>query len=165
MPPERLREEDVTFFAVRHEGRLAAVGALKSLTDKDGELKSMRASPAFRGKGAGRALLEHLIAEARARGLGWLVWKRAEPRSSPTRGVFTNATAFRNARRSMATPLTISAFVWSANCDHNPARICNRRACLGRCAGRLRPARSKPFRTLGGPIADHRGGCRWHARG
>lgn len=72
MPPERLREEDVTFFAVRHEGRLAAVGALKSLTDKDGELKSMRASPAFRGKGAGRALLEHLIAEARARGLGWL---------------------------------------------------------------------------------------------
>ena len=32
----------------------------------------MRAAPEYRGKGAGRALLEHLIAEARARGLVWL---------------------------------------------------------------------------------------------
>lgn len=72
MPPERLREEDVTFYAVRSGGELAAVGALKALGDGLGELKSMRASPEFRGKGAGRALLEHLIAEARGRGYRWL---------------------------------------------------------------------------------------------
>lgn len=72
MPPERLRENDVTFFAVRSEGKLAAVGALKALDHKRGELKSMRASPEFRGQGAGRALLEHLIAEAKARGYTWL---------------------------------------------------------------------------------------------
>jgi len=72
MPPERLREDDVTFYAVREDGVLAAVGALKALSDNRGELKSMRASPDFRGRGAGRALLEHLIAEARSRGYNWL---------------------------------------------------------------------------------------------
>lgn len=72
MPAERLREDDVTFFAVREGDQLAAVGALKALSATKGELKSMRAAPAFRGKGAGRALLEHLIAEARARGYCWL---------------------------------------------------------------------------------------------
>ena len=72
LPAERLRDEDVTFFAVRQDGVLAAIGALKALGDRRGELKSMRASPDFRGKGAGRALLEHLIAEARARAIHWL---------------------------------------------------------------------------------------------
>ncbi|MEO0417890.1 MAG: GNAT family N-acetyltransferase [Pseudomonadota bacterium] len=72
MPPERLREDDVTFYVVREDGVLAAVGALKALSDSRGELKSMRASPDFRGRGAGRALLEHLIAEARSRGYNWL---------------------------------------------------------------------------------------------
>lgn len=72
MPPERLREADVSFYSVWEGDRLAAVGALKDLGDGRGELKSMRASPAFRGKGAGEALLVHLIAEAEARGYSWL---------------------------------------------------------------------------------------------
>lgn len=72
LPPERLRADDVTFFAVRDSGALAAVGALKELGDARGELKAMRATETFRGKGAGRALLDHLIGEARARGCTWL---------------------------------------------------------------------------------------------
>jgi putative acetyltransferase len=72
LPPERLRVPEVTFFAVREGETLAAVGALKELGGGRGELKSMRAAPAFRGKGAGRALLDHLMAEARARGYTWL---------------------------------------------------------------------------------------------
>ncbi len=72
MPAERLRADDVTFYAVRAGERLAAVGALKSLGSDRGELKSMRATPEFRGKGAGAALLMHLIDEARARGYTWL---------------------------------------------------------------------------------------------
>lgn len=72
MPPERLREEDVTFYTVRKGGVLAAVGAIKALGDALGELKSMRAAPEFRGRGAGRALLEHLIAQAQQRGYRWL---------------------------------------------------------------------------------------------
>ncbi|MEE4339595.1 GNAT family N-acetyltransferase [Erythrobacter sp.] len=72
LPPEKLRAPDVTFYALRDGDRLAAVGALKVLGEGRGELKSMRAAPDYRGRGAGRALLEHLIAEARTRGLIWL---------------------------------------------------------------------------------------------
>ena len=72
LPAEKLREPDVTFFAARDRGQLAAVGALKQLDAKRGELKAMRADPAFRGKGVGEAMLLHLIAEARRRGYEWL---------------------------------------------------------------------------------------------
>ena len=68
MPIERLRQPDVTFYAAWHENRLAACGALKQLDPAHGELKSMRAHPDYRGRGAGRAILLHLLAEARARG-------------------------------------------------------------------------------------------------
>jgi len=79
MPPERLREPDVSFFAVRDGAALAAVGALKELGDGRGELKSMRASPAFRGQGAGEALLIFLIEEAKARGYTWLGLETGRP--------------------------------------------------------------------------------------
>lgn len=72
VPAERLRADDVAFYAVRAGDHLAAVGALKSLGDDRGELKSMRAAPEFRGKGAGAALLLHLIEESRTRGYTWL---------------------------------------------------------------------------------------------
>ena len=68
MPAERLRSPDVTFFAARVAGELAAVGALRDLGNGTGEVKSMRAAEAWRGRGAGRAILRHLLAEARARG-------------------------------------------------------------------------------------------------
>ena len=72
MPVERLREPDVTFYSAWDGERLAAVGALKDLGDGRGELKSMRAAPEYRGRGAGEAILRHLLAEARARGYSWL---------------------------------------------------------------------------------------------
>jgi len=72
MPIERLRQPDVTFYSAWDSDTLAAVGALKHLDDERGELKSMRAAPEYRGKGAGKAMLEHLMAEARNRGYGWL---------------------------------------------------------------------------------------------
>lgn len=68
MPIERLRAPDVTFFTAWDGDRLAACGAIKQLDARHGELKSMRADPAYRGKGAGRAVLDHLLAVARARG-------------------------------------------------------------------------------------------------
>ena len=72
LPLERLREPDVTFWSAWDGERLAAVGALKDLGVGRGELKSMRAAPEYRGKGAGEAILLHLLAEARARGYSWL---------------------------------------------------------------------------------------------
>jgi len=68
MPIERLRADDVTFYAARDETALAGCGALKHLDDGHGELKSMRADPAYRRLGVGKAILLHLLAEAQMRG-------------------------------------------------------------------------------------------------
>ena len=72
LPLERLREPDVAFWSAWDGERLAAVGALKELGAGRGELKSMRAAPEYRGKGAGEAILLHLMSEARERGYTWL---------------------------------------------------------------------------------------------
>lgn len=68
MPIERLRAPDVTFYSMWRGVDLAGCGALKQLDDHHGEIKSMRADPAWRGKGIGKAILLHLLTEARARG-------------------------------------------------------------------------------------------------
>lgn len=79
MPIERLRAPDVTFYSAWDGPALAACGALKQLDASHGELKSMRADPAYRGKGAGRAILLHLITVARQRGYGRLSLETGTP--------------------------------------------------------------------------------------
>ena len=79
MPAERLAEPDVTFFSAWDGDTLASLGALKELDPTRGELKSMRAAPAYRGKGAGQAILRHLIAEAERRGYTWLGLETGRP--------------------------------------------------------------------------------------
>jgi putative acetyltransferase len=69
----------VTFYSAWTGDTLAAVGAIKQLDATRGELKSMRAAPAFRGRGAGRAILEHLMAEADRRGYTWLGLETGRP--------------------------------------------------------------------------------------
>ena len=66
---DRLRQPGVTFWSAWVGDDLAGCGALKVLDGQRGELKSMRVADAFLGRGIGRAMLEHLTAEARARGL------------------------------------------------------------------------------------------------
>lgn len=63
-----LRSPDLTFWTAWDHDDLVGCGALKDLGDGHGELKSMRVADAFRGRGAGAAILQHLIGEARARG-------------------------------------------------------------------------------------------------
>lgn len=79
LPAERLRAPEVSFFAAWDGSALAAVGALKELASDRGELKSMRAAPAYRGKGAGEAILRHLMAEAEARGYRWVGLETGRP--------------------------------------------------------------------------------------
>lgn len=79
LPAERLRAPEVAFFAAWDGQELAAVGALKELAPDRGELKSMRAAPAYRGKGAGEAILRHLMAEAEARGYRWVGLETGRP--------------------------------------------------------------------------------------
>jgi putative acetyltransferase len=64
-----LREPDLTFWSVWVGAEIAGCGALKRIDALRGELKSMRVADAFLGRGVGKALLAHLIAEARARGM------------------------------------------------------------------------------------------------
>lgn len=80
--------------------QIVAVGALKDLGDGTGELKSMRTHPDHLRQGAAAAMLDHLIAVARQRGMRRL---SLETGSGPafeaalalyrTRG-FTNGEAF-----------------------------------------------------------------------
>lgn len=66
----RLKAADITFWSVRDssDGTLLGCGALKQLDAEHGEVKSMRTPQAARRRGAGRAVLERILAEARARG-------------------------------------------------------------------------------------------------
>ena len=66
---DALRAPDVTFWSAWIDGELAGCGALKRIDDARGEIKSMRVADAFLGRGVGRATLEHIITEARARGM------------------------------------------------------------------------------------------------
>jgi len=63
-----LQHPDVTFWALADGDQLLGCVALKQLDARHGELKSMRTDAAARGRGLGRLLLQHVVAEARARG-------------------------------------------------------------------------------------------------
>lgn len=51
-----------------HEGRICGLGSLKSINEEIGEIKRMYVDPAFRRIGAGRAILEGLLLEAKKAG-------------------------------------------------------------------------------------------------
>ena len=70
LPLDSLRHPAIQFYSMRDgAGTLLGCGALRTIEPGHGEIKSMRAAPAALGQGVGRALLAHLIAEARAAGL------------------------------------------------------------------------------------------------
>lgn len=63
-----LAADDVTLFTVRRDGELLGVGALRQLDAGHAELKSMHTAAAARRQGVGRAMVDHLVGVARARG-------------------------------------------------------------------------------------------------
>ena len=66
---EALLAPTITFFGMRDgKGTLLAVGALRELGGDHGEVKSMHTIAEARGRGIGRAMLDHLLALARDRG-------------------------------------------------------------------------------------------------
>jgi putative acetyltransferase len=64
----RLKAPDITFWTVRDGQQLVGCGALKQLSSVHGEIKSMRTPLALRHKGAGRAILGHILSVAKQRG-------------------------------------------------------------------------------------------------
>jgi putative acetyltransferase len=65
---DKLRQPGIVFWSAWEDQLLLGCGALKELDARHGEIKSMRTPAALRRKGAGRAILAHIIAVARSRG-------------------------------------------------------------------------------------------------
>ncbi len=63
-----LQSPDITFWSAWEGGTLVGCGALKELDRTHGEIKSMRTPTGLRRRGAARAVLAHIIEEARRRG-------------------------------------------------------------------------------------------------
>lgn len=63
-----LKAPSISFFTAWDGDALLGMGAIKQLDARSGEIKSMRTDPAHLRKGVAAAILEHLIALARARG-------------------------------------------------------------------------------------------------
>lgn len=77
---DKLRDPAVTFWSAWIGGEIAGCGALKRLDASRGEIKSMRVADFFLGRGVGRAVLEHILAQARGMDLRslWLETGSAE---------------------------------------------------------------------------------------
>jgi putative acetyltransferase len=65
---DQLRGDGVEFWTIWEGGELLGMGAAKRLADDHYEVKSMHTVQPFRRRGAGSAMLRHIIAFARARG-------------------------------------------------------------------------------------------------
>ena len=64
----KLQAPDITVWTIWDGPQLLGCGALKALTPFHGEIKSMRTPRAARRQGAGRQILQHIVAVARDRG-------------------------------------------------------------------------------------------------
>jgi putative acetyltransferase len=74
-----LRHPSITFWSAWVDGELAGIGALTTMDAGRGELKSMRVDDRFRGTGVGRAILRHIVAAARERGMTSLWLETGSP--------------------------------------------------------------------------------------
>lgn len=68
----QLQAPDISFWTIWEEQALLGFGALKRLSSDHGEVKSMHTVQAMRGRGAGSAMLRHIIESARACGMSRL---------------------------------------------------------------------------------------------
>lgn len=86
---EALGDPAVTFFSYRVDGEVLGVAALKRLDDDHAELKSMHTARAARGRGVGRALVDHLLGVARERGYRRVSLETgSEPEFAPARALY-----------------------------------------------------------------------------
>jgi putative acetyltransferase len=92
----KLRTPDITFWAAWDGDTLLGCAALKEMSPTQGEVKSMRTPARLRRTGAGRALLNHLVDAARARGYRELFLETGKQDAfEPARALYRSA-GFRN---------------------------------------------------------------------
>ena len=63
-----LKRDHITFYSAWEDNDILGCGALKELTTKHGEVKSMRTAEKHLRKGIASAILQHIINEAKIRG-------------------------------------------------------------------------------------------------
>jgi len=92
LPVEGLRNAGVTFWTVWDRGELLGCGALKELDSRHGEIKSMRTVAKHLRKGVARAVLNHIVSEAKRRGYRRLSLETgAMPEFEPARQLYGRA--------------------------------------------------------------------------
>ena len=67
LPIDGLRQPSVSVWSLWEDSALLGCGGLKDLGNGTGEIKSMHTREVLRGRGLGRRMLEHILAEARRR--------------------------------------------------------------------------------------------------
>lgn len=86
-----LRRPEITFWTAWSNNELVGCGALKTHDASHGEIKSMRVSGTRRRTGAGRAMLLHIVDEARRRGLSRLSLETgSQPEFAPARQLYSS---------------------------------------------------------------------------
>ncbi|ALM54804.1 hypothetical protein AR456_18070 [Halomonas huangheensis] len=84
-----LRRRDVTLWGAWHGPTLAGCVALKVLSARHGEIKSMRTATGFERQGIASLMLEHLICVAKERGLYRLSLETgSQPGFAPARAFY-----------------------------------------------------------------------------
>ena len=86
---DALRRPEISLWTVWSEGQLLGCGALKELDAQHGEIKSMRTAMAHRRKGVAKAVLTHVLEEARKRKYARLSLETgSEPEFEPARRLY-----------------------------------------------------------------------------
>jgi len=84
-----LKSPDIHFWSAWDGEYLIAIGALKRLSEVHGEIKSMHTEESHRRKGAGSAMLSHIITAARQMGLSRLSLETGSwPYFAPARALY-----------------------------------------------------------------------------
>jgi GNAT superfamily N-acetyltransferase len=90
---DKLRQPGITFWTAWDGPVLLGCGALKEIDPTHAEVKSMRTPKALRRRGAGAALLAHIVDVARSRG-----YRAAQPRDRQPGSIPAGAAALRQLR-------------------------------------------------------------------
>ena len=89
---DALRSPDITMWTAWRDSELLGCGALRELDSTAAEIKSMCTARAHRGRGYAGEILQHLIAEARARQYGRLYLETgSSPDFEPAHALYRKA--------------------------------------------------------------------------
>lgn len=72
MDAGQLATPEIRFFVMRDNGAAVAMGAFKRISDTHAEIKSMHVLAEARGRGLSRAMLTHILEQAKAAGFARL---------------------------------------------------------------------------------------------